>query len=115
MKSLWPVTLFFTAIISLQLNAADRSEVNALTPAEKAAGWKLLFDGKTLNGWHTFKREGVRPGWQVKEATLACVDPHDAGDRNKSALERIVGVNFEVVFLIGAKAARNSHRTNAFV
>ncbi len=27
------------------------AEPNALTPAEKAAGWQLLFDGKSLNGW----------------------------------------------------------------
>lgn len=26
-------------------------ENNSLTPAEKSAGWKLLFDGKTFNGW----------------------------------------------------------------
>jgi hypothetical protein len=54
--------------------------LNTLTSAEKAAGWKLLFDGKTLEGWHNFKRETVRPGWQVKDGALACVDPHDAGD-----------------------------------
>src|SRR5437867_12824870 len=24
---------------------------NALTPAEHAAGWRLLFDGRTLAGW----------------------------------------------------------------
>jgi len=58
---------------------ADGS-ANTLTDAEKAAGWKLLFDGQDLNGWHNFKREGVRAGWQVKDGTLACVDPHNAGD-----------------------------------
>jgi hypothetical protein len=29
------------------------SEDNALTPKEKADGWILLFDGKTLDGWKT--------------------------------------------------------------
>ncbi len=63
------------------LRGADNSApVNQLTDAEKQAGWKLLFDGKSLDGWHSFKRKDVRPGWQVKDGTLACVDPHNAGD-----------------------------------
>lgn len=53
---------------------------NILTDAEKAGGWKLLFNGTDFTGWHNFKREGVRPGWQVKDGALVCVDPHDAGD-----------------------------------
>src|SRR5256885_6911540 len=27
--------------------------MNSLTAQEKAQGWQLLFDGKTLNGWHS--------------------------------------------------------------
>lgn len=53
---------------------------NTLTPAEQAAGWKLLFNGKDFTGWHNFKHEGVRPGWQVKDGALVCADPHNAGD-----------------------------------
>jgi hypothetical protein len=59
---------------------AGDATANTLTDAQKQAGWKLLFDGKTLNGWHTFHRKDVRPGWQVKNGTLACVDPKNAGD-----------------------------------
>lgn len=53
---------------------------NTLTEAEGNDGWKLLFNGRDLSGWHNFKVKTIRPGWQVKEGTLACVDPHDAGD-----------------------------------
>lgn len=53
---------------------------NVLTEAEKAAGWELLFNGKDLSGWHNFKKTDVRPGWKIQDGTLACVDPHNAGD-----------------------------------
>lgn len=53
---------------------------NSLTESEVRDGWKLLFNGKDLTGWHNFKVKTIRPGWQIKDGTLACVDPHDAGD-----------------------------------
>jgi hypothetical protein len=62
-----------------QVVAAD-APVNTLTDAEKADGWKLLFDGQSFTGWHNFKKDGVRPGWQVTDGALVCVDPHNAGD-----------------------------------
>src|SRR6266571_5429476 len=77
------ILLFALALVTSttpHLAAADDSKVNSLTDAEKAGGWKLLFNGKDFTGWHNFKREGVRPGWQVKDGALACVDPHNAGD-----------------------------------
>jgi len=80
MKRLHLLALTLTSLAALQLTAADDPKINTLTVTEKAAGWKLLFDGKTFTGWHNFKKEGVRPGWQVKDGALVCADPHDAGD-----------------------------------
>lgn len=54
--------------------------LNTLSAAEKQAGWQLLFDGKTTNGWHNFKGKGVKPGWVVKDGVLTCADPENAGD-----------------------------------
>lgn len=71
-------TLLIAGTVAFQTQAADAP--NTLTDAEKSAGWKLLFDGKTLNGWSNFKKKDIKPGWQVKDGTLACVDPHNAGD-----------------------------------
>jgi hypothetical protein len=58
----------------------DTANLNMLSDAEKTAGWQLLFNGQDFAGWHNFKSEGVRPGWQVKDGALVCNDPHNAGD-----------------------------------
>ncbi len=41
---------------------------NKLTPAEKASGWKLLFDGKSLSGWEPH----VGGDWTVSEGAIVC-------------------------------------------
>lgn len=43
---------------------------NLLTPEEQAAGWKLLFDGKTTNGWRGFQKPEIPSGWQVVDGCL---------------------------------------------
>ncbi|MCS6858905.1 MAG: DUF1080 domain-containing protein [Abditibacteriales bacterium] len=43
---------------------------NELTPKERADGWKLLFDGKTLNGW---KATGNPASWAVEDGAIAWV------------------------------------------
>src|SRR4051812_38165304 len=60
--------------------ASASASINTLTTAEKKAGWKLLFNGKDFSGWHNFKSDTIRPGWQVKDGAMVCVDPHNAGD-----------------------------------
>jgi hypothetical protein len=65
---------------SMEKKIAAEGKPNSLTDEEKAAGFELLFNGENLDGWHNFKRDNVRPGWQVRNGALICADPHNAGD-----------------------------------
>ena len=42
---------------------------NILTEAERQANWRLLFDGKTLDGWKT---TGQPEGWVVFDEAIMC-------------------------------------------
>jgi hypothetical protein len=46
--------------------------VNALAPAEKAAGWKLLFDGKSMKGWHGYNGQSLQ-AWTIEDCALKTV------------------------------------------
>jgi hypothetical protein len=52
--------------------ARGAAGVNTLTDAEKAAGWTLLFDGKSTAQWRGFRRDAMPPeGWAVEAETGA--------------------------------------------
>jgi hypothetical protein len=48
--------------------------VNALSDAEVAAGWELLFDGTTLNGWEqrVTSQPDATPDWSVVDGAMLC-------------------------------------------
>lgn len=60
-----PIVLL--ALSALPLVAA---EPNQLTPAEKKDGFKLIFDGKTTDGWRNYKKETISDKWQVVDGAL---------------------------------------------
>src|SRR5262245_44785401 len=74
------VFVLFAALAGLGLGAAARpgggsgAGPNTLTAEEKKAGWKLLFDGKTLDGWRVFKRKDAK-GWTVKDGAIYLEKP----------------------------------------
>jgi hypothetical protein len=59
--------------VSVSIGNSLRSKApapNTLTKAERAAGWRLLFDGKTLNGWRGFHEQQMPSAWSVTDGTL---------------------------------------------
>ena len=46
---------------------------NTISAKEKKEGWKLLFDGKTTKGWHSYGKKTTGSLWKVKNAVL-CLD-----------------------------------------
>jgi len=55
--------------------AAAQASLNTLTPAERDAGWRLLFDGKTTTGWRGWKMDTLPSGWEVVDGALTRVRP----------------------------------------
>jgi hypothetical protein len=70
--------LFSLVALTTSLVAADP---NTLTAEEQSAGWKLLFDGKTTQGWRAIgKQEFPAKGWVVEDGTLKHLAKGGGGD-----------------------------------
>ena len=78
MKSL-ALGLCVAALATGAFAQAKPAADNTLTPAEKAAGWKLLFDGKDTAGWRGFKTPAPDAGWKVRDGVLS-PDPKTSKD-----------------------------------
>ena len=60
--------LVFAALLTL--GTVVNAQAPMLTAAEKAEGWKLLFDGKSLAGWRGYKTETPPTGWRAENGVL---------------------------------------------
>ena len=67
-------SLLATAILLTSLPALAQAP-NTLTTQEQAAGWHLLFDGSTTNGWRSTKSPSFpASGWEVKDGLLSVTE-----------------------------------------
>ncbi|QDT52139.1 Soluble aldose sugar dehydrogenase YliI precursor [Caulifigura coniformis] len=59
------------ACAALALNpVASANEPNTLTASEQKSGWKLLFDGKSADGFRDYQKDALNPAWIVKEGAI---------------------------------------------
>ncbi len=70
------ISLIFINCNHVHLKDKHKSEkINKLTGIEKRHGWKLLFDGKTFNGWRGLGRDHVPLGlWVIENGMIKKVD-----------------------------------------
>ena len=83
-----PTILLYALLLSFHfstdlLSAADQAVAkdNQLTSAEKAEGWRLLFNGQTTAGWRSFKKQTFpEKGWIVEDGIFKKVPHVNGGD-----------------------------------
>ena len=69
---------------------------NVLTAAEEAEGWKLLFDGKTLNGWRDYNGDSLTAPWTVEDGTIRALG--GGSDASGYIVTDEIYENFELVW-----------------
>jgi hypothetical protein len=71
--------IFLTLLISMILPYAYGQD-NTLTHKEQKEHWKLLFDGKTSNGWTTSDGQPVPAGWDLSNGAMTLKKGAVGGD-----------------------------------
>jgi len=73
------------------------AEPNTLSDQEKADGFKLIFDGKSLDGFKGFKTDKVDEKWQVKDGAITLTE---AGGGNLLTKDQFANFEFRFEFKI---------------
>ena len=67
--------LLLSITVFVQLNSfgqknTTRMQDNTLSSQEKEQGWRLLFDGKSTQGWHSYGYGSVGKAWNIVDGSL---------------------------------------------
>ena len=85
--------LLTTLLLAVCAFTAFAQKNNELSKAEKKAGWKLLFDGKTFTGWRGFHQDKVPTGWIIEDNCISRIQAH--GELGAAGGDLITADQFE--------------------
>ncbi|GAB4023496.1 DUF1080 domain-containing protein [Spirosoma sp. KCTC 42546] len=68
-------------LVCLVRSGLQAQELNTLTSQEKKDGWKLLFNGKNVSGWHSYGTKAVGSAWQIDNGALQLNVPNRIGNK----------------------------------
>ena len=67
---------------------------NSLSYEEEEEGWILLFDGESIDKWHTYGGEGVGPAWRIDDEALHLYVPERAGNKTEGGGSLVTNESF---------------------
>ncbi len=75
MKKLIPIIFLIALIIGCKekVKESEEKETDVLAKTEMEVAkdeWKVLFDGKTFNGWHEYKKKDVSENWKIEDGAM---------------------------------------------
>jgi hypothetical protein len=70
MKKYLPYPKLILSALLLVAQSAHASLANALSDAERAQGWRLLFDGNSLSGWRSLASPEPGGGWKADDGAI---------------------------------------------
>lgn len=65
--------LHTASVLAIMCSFNPLSAQNTLTDEERAAGWRLLFDGHSTAAWRGYKSQTMPEGWQAVDGALTRV------------------------------------------
>jgi len=98
-----------TVALDARVPDADCTGANVLAPAEKTAGWNLLFDGSSKAGWHAYNKQSDE-FWLVDGCTLKTAGTKDnyGADTRADLVTDKAYTNFELTLDWKATKGGNS-------
>lgn len=87
---------------SVKVEVPAKDTINILSAEEKAQGWILLFDGKTLTGWKGYNKDSIPVRWMVKNGAIQTAGESDHIKKDSELTGDIITVdqfdNFELTW-----------------
>jgi hypothetical protein len=83
-RLIWVIVLFITGCLLSTVTKAQQT--NTLTAREEANGWKSLFNGKNLNGWHSYLEKNPGAAWSVKDNAIMLKKSADSQSKDYADL-----------------------------
>ncbi|WP_420146881.1 3-keto-disaccharide hydrolase [Spirosoma sp.] len=88
--------------------------LNTLSAQEKKEGWKLLFNGQNLNGWHRYNGKGAPSSWRIEQGVLHLDVPKTATDKPRDSGDLITDAVFSGDFEFKAEFKIEKNTNSGF-